>query len=97
MSKLAQVITSLSLMQIDENALLHDVVKLLKGRETFIDETNNNEVIYQGDVFGDILGAIQEAIDMKLTAEIPNAKTISQLEELAKIVAGDYIMVINRK
>lgn len=96
MSKLKKIITSLSMMQIDENALLDGVVKQLNGREAFVDKSTN-EVIYQGDVFEGILGEIQELIDMKLTNQIPSQKVISQLEELAEIVSADYIMVINRK
>jgi len=96
MNKLATVITRLSMMQIDENALLHDVVKQLRGREAFLDVATDivPEAIYHGDVFEAILGDLSE---MEGSPLYPSEKTISQLEELSKVVSADYIMVINRK
>jgi hypothetical protein len=91
MSKLSVVITKVSITQIPENALIDGVVKQLRGREMFTDaDPDLGERIYSGDVFEAILGELGEMEDSPL---YPNEKTITQLEELAKLINTEYVQV----
>ena len=88
-----EVIGSLSIQTIPENALLDGVVKLLKGREAFKDASEMNEVIYQGDVFEEILGELEEIKKNHWIAQQPLQKVVDQLNELAELISADYVMV----
>jgi hypothetical protein len=82
------VIGTLSIQSIPENALLHGVVLHLVKRTAFLDATSMGEKIYQGDVFEAILGEI---------AENPNDRTdpkvLVQLEELTELISADYVLI----
>lgn len=88
--KLSASMGKLNITTIPANALLDGVVRLLKGRESFTDNTDNNETFYQGDVFEAILGEIAENPKSSVSK-----KVIEQLEELAGLVDGDYLLVTN--
>ena len=52
---LSEVLNPVSMVQIPENALLHDVVKLMEDRELFANPNNEStEKIYTGSIFSDI-------------------------------------------
>lgn len=94
MSKLNSVITRMTIMTIPKNALLDGVVKLLKKKVAFKDATDNNEVIYQGDVFEEIGGELAEQKKFLDACMIyPPEKVINQLDELAKLVDTDYVLI----
>lgn len=89
-----KVLHKMSIMTIPENALLDGVVKLLEGREAFTDITDMNERIYQGDIFEEIGGAIAEIMKLNPKSRIlPSQKVIDQIDELAKLVDTDYLMI----
>ena len=91
MSNIKSVLNKISIVQIPENALLHGVVKLLVGRESFIDaDSDLCERIYSGDIFEAIAGELAEMKDSPL---YPSKKTIDQIEELANLIDSEYIQV----
>jgi hypothetical protein len=90
-SGLKSVMTRMTIMTIPENALLDGVVKQLDGRESFKDTDRTlNEKVYQGDVFEAIASELDQ---MKDTIGYPSQKVIDQLEELAKLVDTDYVLI----
>lgn len=89
---LQKAIGKLSIMTIPEDALIDGVVKELRSRECFVDaDLHNDERIYSGDVFGQILGEQDEMGSSPI--RIKDQKVLNQLEELNKLVSADYIMV----
>jgi len=92
MTKLKDVIGKVTISQIPENALVDGVVKALSGREMFNDVDNDlGERLYSGDVFEAILG---EDCEMPTNSPLKlNSKTISQLEELVKIIDTEYVQI----
>jgi hypothetical protein len=94
---LKNALTKASIYQIDENALLDGVVKILDGYEAFSDTSDLNEKLYMGTVFSDILGEDFEKKKTHPTQGIQNQKTLAQLNELNNLVNTDYFMVINTK
>lgn len=103
MTKPNYIVGNLTIAQITENSLLHEVDKALKGRETFVDaEQDMNERIYNADVFEGILsgdaelengGAASEAYYNKHKL---SDKAISQLEVLNdQTVNFNYIQIID--
>ena len=94
-SGVAKVMTRMTIMTIPENAILDGVMKQLKGREAFKDTDKSlNEVIYQGDVFEAIASELEQNKKFLLACMLyPNEKVINQLEELAKLVDTDYVLI----
>lgn len=88
---LHSVITTMSIMTIPENALLHGVVNRLEGRLAFKDATGMNEEIYHGDVFAEILSEIYEQAGKRFEANLQ--KIVNQLEELSELVSADYVLI----
>lgn len=89
---IADVMTRMTIMTLPENALLDGVVKEMKSREAFKDATEMDEVIYQGDIFEEILGEEYEYKNIHGKFGI-SEKVIKQLEELAQLVDTDYVLV----
>lgn len=86
------VMNKVSMVQIPENSLLHGVVKVLDGRESFRDTDNElDEKIYTGDIFEAILGEQAQMVDCLL--KIKDEKVLAQLEELAKLVKTEYVQI----
>ena len=94
-SGVKSVMTRMTIMTIPENALLHGVVKALKGRESFKDTDKTlNEVIYQGDKFETIASELEkDKVFLNACMMYPNQKVIDQLEELAMLVNTDYVLI----
>ena len=93
---ISKVVTKLTMLQIPENALLHDIVKLLSGRESFLDaDSDNNERIYTGDIFEAIFCELVEEMDSGVS--IPSKKVLGQLNELSQICDADYVQIIDCK
>jgi hypothetical protein len=94
-SGLKSVMTRMTIMTIPENALLDGVVKQLDGRESFKDTDKTlNEKIYQGDVFEAIASELEQNKKFLDACMLyPNEKVINQLEELAKLVDTDYVLI----
>lgn len=90
-SGIKEVMTLLSLMSIPSNALLHRIEQELDGREAFKDTNKSlDEKIYHGTVFNDIANEMDE---LKGSPMYPSQKVINQLEELAKLVDTDYVLI----
>jgi hypothetical protein len=83
-------IKTVTTTQIPNNLISYAVKSLLKGREAFNDNTTNNEIIYQGDVFRTILSEINET---KFRIFRPTNEIMNQLRELSQIVTTDYIQI----
>jgi hypothetical protein len=84
---LHNVLGILSMQTLPEDALLNDVVKELRGRESFIDaDLTNDERLYSGDTFEAILC---EQVEKKTLSK----KALNQVEELSLIIRTDYLMV----
>jgi len=93
---ISKVVTKLTMLQIPENALLHDIVKLLSGRESFLDaDSDNNERIYTGDIFESIFCEMFEGIDSGFSTT--SEKVMEQLNELSQICDADYVQIIDCK
>jgi len=93
MTKLKDVLHTVSMIQIPENALLHGVTKELTGREEFMDTDDLlNEKIFRADVFDEILGE-QGELDgnpMQLSK-----KVLDQLEELRDLTGEvEYVHIV---
>ena len=89
---LLEAMTNLSMTQIRENALVYGVEKALIGREAYKDaDPTNNERIYHGDVFNDILSE-QEGLEGNKCGL--DKKAIEQLELLASLITADYVQII---
>ncbi len=90
---LKDVFNKVSMIQIPENALVHGVVKALKGAEAFTDTDEElDERIYTGDIFESVLCTnceIPEDSPLKIT----DKKTLDQLEELAELVDSEYVQI----
>jgi hypothetical protein len=89
---LSGVFNKVSMIQIPENALLHDVVKELSGREMFVDTDEDlGERIYSGDVF---LAILEETLQREDTGFSPvPQKVIDQLNFLSQVCDADYIQI----
>lgn len=89
---LKSVTTKLSVVSIPENAILHEIVKALEGRESFKDvDESLDEKMYAGHIFEDIASE---------QAQYPNghmfkmsAKALEQLDVLAELVSEDYVLI----
>ena len=80
--------------QIPENALVHGVVKALKGAEAFVDTDEDlSERIYTGDIFVSILCTNAEIPDNS-PLKITDKKALKQLEELAELIDTEYVQII---
>ena len=91
MSNIKSVFNKISIIQIPENALLDGVVKLLSGRESFIDaDLDLRERIYTGDIFEAIAGELAEMKDSML---YPIKKVVDQIDELAELIDSDYVQI----
>ena len=87
-----KVMSEVRITQIPENALIHDVVRLLEGREMFVDaDPSNTERIYSGDIFEQIASEAEQMDGRNK----PSKKTIAQLEELAILVGTEYVQITN--
>jgi phosphotransferase system IIB component len=53
-------ITELRTAMLDTREINNVILNDMKGREAFVDNTDNNEVIYNGDIFDTILGEQSE-------------------------------------
>jgi len=99
------IVGSLTIAQITEDSLLHEVDKALRSREAFTDnEVGMNERIYNADVFDAIINDHEETKKMKDLAPKHfekfgmSDKAIAQLEELNdQTVEFNYVMIINCK
>ena len=91
---LSTVLHKVSMIQIPENALLHEVVKELSGREMFNDaDPDNTERIYSGDIFGQIL---EETLQREDTGFSPvPQKVIDQLNYLNQMCDAEYVQITN--
>jgi hypothetical protein len=91
---LSKVLHKVSMIQIPENALLHEVVKELSGREMFNDaDPDNTERIYSGDIFGQIL---EETLQREDTGFSPvPQKVIDQLNYLNQMCDAEYVQITN--
>lgn len=89
---LKDLITSLSVQSICEDVLVHGIVKAMQGREMFTDTDDElDEKMYAGHVFEDLLTEQAEMPDNMKPKLLP--KEMEQLEELAKIVNADYVLI----
>ncbi len=84
-------ISTRSITQIPKESLLIGVLALLKGREAFTDATTNNELIYQGDVFHEL---VMEANEVEIPILKPSKEIMNQLLMLIQTVTTDYIQII---
>ena len=90
-SGIKAVMTRMTIMIIPQNALIWGIEKLLEGRESFKDTDKTlDEKIYQGEIFETIACELE---DMKDSIVYPPQKVIDQLEELAKLVDTDYVLI----
>ena len=91
---LSKVLHKVSMIQIPENALLHQVVKELSGREMFNDaDLDNAERIYSGDIFGQILEEYLQREDTGFSP-VPQ-KVIDHLNELNQMCDAEYVQITN--
>ena len=91
---LHSVIGKLSIQTIPENALLFGVTKLLNGREAFKDATDNDERMYHGDIFETLANEIDQFSEIERVHLFGTPKkVIDQLEELAKLISADYVLI----
>lgn len=89
---LSGVFNKVSMIQIPENALLHEVVEELSGREMFNDTDEDlGERIYSGDVFSQILEEILQREDTGFSP-VPQ-KVIDQLNFLSQVCDAEYIQI----
>lgn len=87
------VFNRVSMIQIPENALLDDVVRVLRKREAFTDTDNElNERIFTGDVFEAILGENSHPCNVSMF-KIKDKKVLAQLTELARLVDSEYVQI----
>ena len=89
MTKINYIVETLKIAQVAENSLLHEIEKLLVGREQFTDTNKEiNEKLYSGDVFENIL---QEKLDGEITL---SDKALKQLRQLViQLTECEYIMI----
>lgn len=89
---LSKALRTVSMTQINEDALSDWVVRQLRGREAFEDtDSELGEKIYTGDVFETILCEYAELEDSPL---YPQAKYMKQLDELAQMVDTEYVQIV---
>jgi hypothetical protein len=89
---LSGVFNKVSMIQIPENALLHDIVKLISGCEMFNDNIKNlGERIYSGDIFKSFLEEVLQREDTGFSP-VPQ-KVIDQLNFLSQVCDADYIQI----
>lgn len=88
---LSKALRTVSMTQINEDALSDWVVRQLRGREAFEDtDSELGEKIYTGDVFETILCEYAELEDSPL---YPQAKHMKQLDELAQMIDTEYVQI----
>ena len=90
--KYAPIIEKMRMLQISNNAILHDIFKLMIGKEEYKDLTTNGDLIYSGGVFQTIL---EESYDDNKRPQL-SEKILSQLTELIILCYKyEYIMLID--
>jgi len=82
----------ISITDIPRVSLLSGVLKLLNGRESFLDVDDEiGEVIYNGDIFETIAGELAEMEDSPL---YPPIEVVVQIDNLAEIIETELVRII---
>lgn len=90
--KYSEVTEFMEMLQISNNAIIEDIIKLMHGKEQFTDTTTNGDIIYSGSVFEEILA---DSYDEVLKPEL-SEKILEQLTELILLCKKSvYVMVID--
>ena len=87
---LTECLTQLTMSQVSKNTISQDVLELLVDRNAFFDSQPTNDVIYQGDVFSDILIEINEG-NLSVTDE----NVLEELNLLMQLITTDYLMIVD--
>jgi hypothetical protein len=87
---LTKCLAQLTMSQVSVNTISQEVLGLMEERNAFFDSQPTNDVIYQGDVFVDILTEINEG---KLL--VTDENVLEELNLLMQLVTTDYLMVVD--
>lgn len=81
----------ISVTEIPKDSLHKGVIKLLEGREMYIDADDSiQEKIYSGDIFEAIAGELAEMEDSPL---LPASEVIEQIDNLAEIITTELVRI----
>jgi hypothetical protein len=81
----------ISITEIPKDVLLEGVIKLLEGREMYVDtDCDLEEKIYSGDVFEALACEIAEMEDSPL---LPPLEVIEQIDNLASVIKTELIRI----
>ena len=90
--KYSEISEKMKMLQISNNSIQEGIINLMKGKEEFVDKTDNNDLLYSGDVFQIIL---HESYDADKRPQL-SEKILGQLTELIILCRKyQYIMVID--
>ena len=90
--KYSEVAVKMKMLQLTNNSIQVDIIKLMKGKEQFTDTTTNGDIIYSSLVFKEILN---ESNDENMKLQL-SEKILEQLTELIILCEKyAYIMVID--
>ena len=83
--------STISVTEIPKDVLLKGVIRLLEGREMYIDtDCDLQENFYSGDVFEQIACEIAEMEDSPL---LPPLEVIEQIDNLASVITTELIRI----
>ena len=81
----------ISVTEIPKDSLLKGVIKLLEGREMYVDADDSiQEKIYSGDIFETIAGELEE---MGGSFLLTSFEVVQQIDNLAEIITTELVRI----